>query len=240
MTASAEQPGATPTPSPPVRIFRAWRALDRDQRMIAIAAMALWITLFCPWYTESGFVSKGPSSITLSAWSSFGLVQAYVLLSSLGVLALLFARGEGRRFRLPGGDGGTIFVLGSIAAALILFGMFAKPGGGAISKVAAITSGVSWGIFLALLAAVWLAWSGRAMRRGRVPAAGGTPPSGGPPERLLTRRERSGGGEPPEVARWEQPRVRTDPTAGGGAAAPRPVDDATQLSLEIPRHLADE
>src|SRR5579871_411404 len=186
MEASAGGPGAKTTPSPPVRVYRAWRALTREQRVAALAALSLFITMFLPWYSETGF-QNGFATISLSAWNAFGLVQAFVLFMSLGVLALLFARGEGRNFRLPGGDGANILVFAAFTAILVFIGVFDKPSGGAGARIA---TGVSWGIFLALFAAIWLAWTGSALRRAEQTRRNG----GGPtlPERRLTRRERSG------------------------------------------------
>jgi len=253
MTESAGGPGAKPTTSAPVRVYRASRALAREQRVAALAALSLFITMFLPWYTESGLALAGnklaSNGITLSAWNAFGLVQVFVLLISIGVLALLFARGEGRTFKLPGGDGGNLLVFGGFTAILVFYGMFDKPSGGSLGKVAAISTGVSWGIFLALFAAIWLASTGLAMRRGEQAQAGDGGGGGGlpsRPERRLTRRERVGGGEVPESARWVEPTspgfgdrpgesqaVRRDPPPGRGERGLR-REDATQLSLELP------
>jgi hypothetical protein len=148
-------------------VFRAWRALDREQRLSAFAALSLWITMFLPWYSESpaGVIKKGESvvSSTLTAWGAFSWVEAAVLVVSVGVLFLLFARGERRAFHLPGGDGFVIMLAGGWAGALIIYRMFDKT-----SQVVGglkITPGNEWGIFFALFAALWLAWTGLAMRR---------------------------------------------------------------------------
>lgn len=254
MTASAGGPGAKTSPSAPIRLYRATRALTHEQRLTAIAALSLFITMFLPWYSETGLAQNGKngiaaSGVSLSAWSAFGLVQVFVLLVSVGVLALLFARGEGRTFRLPGGDGGNILVFGSFTAVLVFYGVFDKPGGGTLGRVAVFSTGVSWGIFLALFAAAWLAWTGLAMRRAELGGGGGDRGGGAPsqrPERRLTRRERSGGGDVPESARWvepaapgygERPResqaARRDPPPPADRALRR--DDGTQLSFEL-RH----
>jgi hypothetical protein len=165
---------ATPTqrparsgPGPMLRAWRAWRTLDAGQRLCAIAALSLWITMFLPWYSESpaGVIKKGESAVssTLTAWGAFSWVEAVVLLVIVGVLALLFARGERRAFHLPGGDGFVILLAGGWTALLIIYRMFDKSSQ-SVSGLR-ITSGNEWGIFLALLAAIWLAWTGLAMRR---------------------------------------------------------------------------
>jgi hypothetical protein len=152
-----------------VRVFRAWRALAGEQRLSAIAALSLWITMFLPWYSESG-IAIGKSGvrtggITLTAWGAFSWVEAAVLLVSIGVLALLFARGERRAFHLPGGDGGVIVLAGGWTALLIIYRMFDKQSTKTVSGAGAINNGIEWGIFFALFAAIWLAWTGLAMRR---------------------------------------------------------------------------
>jgi hypothetical protein len=152
-----------------VRVFRAWRALGGEQRLSAIAALSLWVTMFLPWYSESG-IAVGKSGvrtggITLTAWGAFSWVEAAVLLVSIGVLGLLFARGERRAFHLPGGDGGVIVLAGGWTALLIMYRMFDKQSTQAVSGAGAINNGIEWGIFFALFAAIWLAWTGLSMRR---------------------------------------------------------------------------
>jgi hypothetical protein len=234
--ASAGEPGAKTGPSLPVRILRAFRALTRDQRMSAVAALALWITMFLPWYSVT--VAKGVAGASLSAWSAFGLVQVLVLLISLGTLVLLFFRGERRALGAHSADTALLVtILGSVAAIAVLWGIFDRPGG-----ALAVASGIGWGIVIALLAAIWLAWTGfSAYRRDR---GAGPPPAveARPEERRLTRRERTGGGEPPEAARWVEPSRETaprDPPPTRGERG-RHRDDATQLSLELPHDHYDE
>jgi hypothetical protein len=81
------------------------------------------------------------------------------------VLALLFARAEDRDFQLPGGDGTIVTIAGSWAAILIFYRLLDKPG---LSGNARVTStvGVQWGIFIALLLALALAYTGRRIRAG--------------------------------------------------------------------------
>jgi hypothetical protein len=247
MTASAGAPGAQTGPNPLVRLVRAFRALTGEQRTSALAALVLWITMFLPWYSATVANGKaGVSGVSLSAWSAFGLVQVLVLLISIGTLVLLFVRGERRALGGPSADSALlVLVAGAIAAILILYGMFARPGG----KLT-IASGIQWGIVIALLAAIWLAWTGlSAYRRQRGAVAAGDAAAAAP-ERRLTRRERGGGGEVPESARWvEPPRARSDEPSQGAADQRDPAErgdralrreDATQLSLELPHDHFDE
>ena len=89
-----------------------------------------------------------------------------MLLVSAGVLALLFARAEGRDFQLPGGDGTIVMIAGAWAALLIFYRMLDKPGLHG-NQTLTTTVGIEWGIFIALLLALGLAYAGRADPRRR-------------------------------------------------------------------------
>ena len=98
------------------RVVLAWRELAPDQRLAAGAAIALFFTMFLPWYSKSAVgVRRGlPVKVqdSLSAFQAFSFVEAAVLLVAAGVLYLVFARGEGKAFHLPGGDGTVILAAG--------------------------------------------------------------------------------------------------------------------------------
>ncbi|MGH2850451.1 MAG: hypothetical protein ACRDLP_07545 [Solirubrobacteraceae bacterium] len=158
--ATAGTPRAEKQQSPPARAWRAWRALDARQRMVALATLCLLVTMFLPWFSETGIANgKTPVALTLTAFDAFSLVEAVVLLICIGTFALLFVRGEGRGASLPVGDGVIILAAGSLAAILVFYRIFAGPSAGPHTS-----TGVQYGIFLALIAAVWLASTGRSMR----------------------------------------------------------------------------
>ena len=239
MTTSAGAPGAQTPPNPAVRVVRAFRALGREQRQSALAALVLWITMFLPWYSETGF-SRGKSgnaavSLSLSAWNAFGLVQVLVLVLSLGTLAFLFVRGERHALGAPLADTALlVLTAGALAAVLIVYGIFDRPGGGS-----GISTGIQWGIFLALLSAIWLAWTGLSAQRG--PRHGslhlGAVIEGR--ERLLTHRERRGEGGRPPAVEWTEPE-RPSSTRAAEDPETRSEADAAQLSLELPGDHFDE
>jgi hypothetical protein len=87
------------------RAFRAARLLNLEQRVAGAAAVLLIVSTFGP----------------------FSFVEAGELLLAGGVLALLFARAEGRRFHLPFGDGTAIAAAGVWAGALIVARLFDRP-----------------------------------------------------------------------------------------------------------------
>jgi hypothetical protein len=153
------------------RVARAWDALAPEQRMAAAAALAMWVSMFLPWYgksvTESVKNSLKAAGYNLTAFGAFSFVEAAVLLVSAGVLAMLFARAERRAFHLPGGDGFVILAAGVWAGLLIFYRMLDKPGTTGNAKLTT-TIGLQWGIFVALAAAGVLAYAGTRVRAAHV------------------------------------------------------------------------
>jgi hypothetical protein len=84
------------------RAGRAFRLLGLEQRAAAVAALLLIVSTFGP----------------------FSFVEAAEILLALGILALLFARAEGKRFHLPFGDGTAVAAAGIWAGLLILVRVF--------------------------------------------------------------------------------------------------------------------
>ena len=154
----------------PARLLAAWRALAPEGRLAAGAALALFVTMLLPWYQQTAVVSgRGQPLVSqnLSAFQVFSFVEAAVLLVALAVLALLFARAEGRAFHLPGGDGTVVMGAGLWVVLLLVWRLFDKPG--IATRGVAANVGVQWGIFFALAAAGLLAYAGSRMRRAALP-----------------------------------------------------------------------
>jgi len=205
------------------RLGRAWRTGGADQRLGAAAALGLFASMFLPWYSKTVYfvgIGNRPQlrSISLSAFGAFSFVEAAVLVVAAAVLALLFARAERRAFHLPGGDGTIIAAAGLWAAALIFYRLLDKPTLKGNDTVAA-SEGVQWGIFVALLLALALAWTGGRVRAARRPE---------PP--LIDRRGR---GRPPVATRGPRP----DGARSFGAAG----DEAElRTAATFEDHVADE
>lgn len=161
------------------RLRDAWRALPPEHRLCGMAAVALLATMLLPWYSTSQGVAVPRRGVQLvedsqTALQAFSFVEAAVLLVTLAVLALLFARGEQRAFHLPGGDGTTIAAAGTWASLLIVWRLFDKPELGQ-----GVSVGLAWGIFFALGAAIALAVAGNRLRaagRPEPPLAAAEPP----------------------------------------------------------------
>src|ERR1700729_105148 len=155
------------------RLVRAWKARPNESRLAAYASIGLFLTLFLPWYQVTLIASEKTSTLqsasaSITGWGAFSFVEAAVLLVAAGVLILLFQRAEGRAFHLPGGDGGVITAAGLWTCALIVWRIFDKQG--ATTKgPSATTSGIEWGIFVALAAAAFLVYAGSRIRAAHRP-----------------------------------------------------------------------
>ncbi len=183
------------------RLARAWRALPPEQRLAAGAALGLLATMILPWYSSTKYFPGASRVLTArdthSALSVFTFVEAAVLLTSLAVLALLFARAEHRAFHLPGGDGTVVSLAGGWALLLVVWRFFDKPGFGPNTTV-----GLAWGILGPLLSSAALAYAGTRMRGAHRPEPPITvrTPSGFDPE-PFTRAAEPIGGRPPRASR---------------------------------------
>lgn len=201
------------------RLGVSWRALEPEQRTAAAAAMALFVTMFLPWYSKTavGVVKGMPVKVddNLTAFQEFSFVEAAVLLVAVGILWMLFARGEGKAFHLPFGDGNVIFAAGLWVCLLVFYRQFDKPSPGSVQGLAT-TVGVSWGIFVTFLTGLFIAFSGQRLRSARLtepPLPGHVAPSDAPPA----------GGRRAAAAR------RTPERAAG---RPRPERDASHTVVD--------
>jgi hypothetical protein len=188
-------------------LVHAWSVLDRDRRLAAVAAVALFATMFLPWYQQNAVVSGAKAaplvSRNMNAFAVFSFIEAAVLLVALAVLFLLFERAQGRDFRLPGGDGTVVLAAGLWTALLLVLRLFDKPG--ITQHGVAANVGVQWGIFFALAAAGLLAYAGSRMRASQRP-------------------------EPPLVRRNPPPRRRPE-----SPAPEEPLAPETQATAVVPR-----
>lgn len=144
------------------RIARAWRQLDAEQRLAAIAALALTLSMFLPWYQQNAVDRAGIVSQDLDAFAVFSVLEASILIAALGVLTMLFVRAEGRAPYLAGIDGGAVLGAGCWVLLALVLRLFDKPG--VESHGIAANVGVQWGIFFALGAAGLLTYAGVRMR----------------------------------------------------------------------------
>ena len=203
----------------------ALRELPPESRLTGGAAAALIFSMVLPWYQVSS-IGKVDSR---SAFQVFTWVEGAILLVAAGVLYLVWARSQRKRFHLPGGDGFVVSLAGGWVLVLLIWRLFDKP---SISG-RATTVGIDWGIFVALLAAGALVAAGARMR------AAGRPEPANPiadetewevPERRP--RERPGNGRPREHTEVTQV-LRERPPAWEGDA-PEPPGRAERRRGEEP------
>lgn len=215
------------------RLVRAWKALAATQRLAAYAAFGLFVGMFLPWYSQTVVAGRPaqPRSVSLSGWGAFSLVPTVVLLVSIAVLVLLYERGSGRAFRVPGGDGGAIMGIGCVTFLLIVWGMFDRPGASGPGQYTTAT-GVEWGIFIVLALAALLAYAGSQVRLApyREGPAPSEPPSPQPEwtDDVTRVSKRPRYDQPTPVS--NRPAPADTPTRVSTRRRPRPADDDTKES----------
>lgn len=188
------------------RVARAWGALQSEQRLAAAAALGLLVTMFLPWYELQSLNRKSGTihSHSINAFGDVSFVEAAIFLVAAGVLALLFARGERRRFHLPGSDGTIVLLAGCWAALLIFYRVFSRPDGNGYPV------GIQWGFFLAFIAAGGLALAGWRMR------------ASVEPEPPLLRRSRHRTPTEPRPSAWQRPAADDDDATVVVPSSPSP------------------
>ncbi len=194
------------------RITRAWSAMSREQRLAALAAVAMLVTMFFPWYGLQSLNRRTGViySHEIDAFGDVSFVEAAIFLVAAGVIALLLARAEDRDFNMPGGDGTILALAGGWATLLIFYRVFDRPAGHGYPV------GIEWGFFLAFVASSTLAYAGWRIRHGERPE----PPA--------LRRSRPG----PEARREQAAQAAAGGAAGAApprhrsAATPRPAPAA--------------
>jgi len=151
------------------RIVRDWRALSSEQRLAAIAAILLLLSMLLPWYRESDTVvvnGRADKVVdSLNAFSVYSFIEAAIFVVAIGVLALLWARAERKAFHLPGGDGMVILGAGIWVMFLIFYRQFDRPDRHGVN----VDVSVNWGIFIAFLLGALLAYAGYRIRAAHVP-----------------------------------------------------------------------
>jgi hypothetical protein len=215
-------------------IGAAWRALTADQKLAAVAAIALLLSMLLPWYQETGnaLVNNKLERIadTKNAFQVYSFVEAAVFVVSIGVLFLLYARGHRRAFHLPGGDGAVILAAGLWVMFLVFYRQLDKPGGRREGPIST-SMGVEWGIFVAFLLGALLAYAGYRIRAAHTPEP---VVDDAPPPRPPTA-PASSPSEPPDWLAEEETRVAERPRSARREGPP--LD--RELSLDEPDEPAE-
>ena len=176
-----------------LRVSRSWRGLGSEQRICAVAALVLFVTMLLPWYSLADGGKLGCAKThSVSAFGVFSFVEAAVLLVSAGVLALMFFRGEKRGFHLPGGDGTVVLAAGAWTGFLLFYRVLDRPPGNGCPV------GIEWGFFLAFVAAGFLGYAGVRLQAAHRPEPP-LPPTAEPPATRPVRRPPAGDPDEPPI-----------------------------------------
>jgi hypothetical protein len=192
------------------RIGRDWRALSSEQRLAAIAAVALLFSMLLPWYQETGNAIVNGHLVRIddakTAFGVYSFIEAAIFVVVVGVIALLWARAERKAFHLPGGDGTVIMGAGLWVMFLIFYRQLDKPNGRKEGLIQT-SIGVNWGIFIAFLLGALLAYAGYRIRAAHVaePVTDDAPPPPGPLAPEPSPPEPPGDENPTVVARRRRP-----------------------------------
>ena len=154
------------------RIVRDWRALSSEQRLAAVAAILLLLSMVLPWYEETGNAIVGGKLERIddakSAFGVYSFVEAAIFVVVVGTIALLWARAERKAFHLPGGDGAIIMGAGLWVMFLVFYRQLDKPDGRREGPIRTVV-GVEWGIFVAFVIGAVLAYAGYRIRAAHTP-----------------------------------------------------------------------
>ena len=205
------------------RLAHAWQAMKPEQRLAAVASLALLLTMLFPWYGLQSLDRRTGAidSHNISAFGDVSFVEAAVFLVALGVVVMVLARAEGRDFHLPGGDGTIVTIAGGWAGLLIFYRVFDRPAGHGYPV------GIEWGFFLAFVAAGSLAYSGLRMRAAEAPEAPLTSRHG-PRARPRPADSAPGPSSAPAPGPSSAPGPSLRPYRPGGA--PRPDEEVTAIA----------
>jgi hypothetical protein len=129
----------------------------------ALGAIVLIVSVFLPWYevtvtlhsTVTAGVDAGHRLATITAFRALrGVDVVLLVLAALAILdALAPLAPTGRP--LPGGAGGSVVLLGAVAAAFVLFRMLAPPSALGVAELS-----LREGAWLALLGSLAIALGG--------------------------------------------------------------------------------
>jgi hypothetical protein len=149
-------------------------SLDRDQRLAGLGALGILVSLFMPWYGIAVLICQRRQvpAVARTGWGSFSLIELALVLTAGAAIALLVARMQSRRIKVPLRDGTLLGLAGVWSALLVVERWFDRPG-----DVCGTGFSLKYGIFVAFAGAIALAIGGIRHRRAeRGPADVPAPP----------------------------------------------------------------
>jgi hypothetical protein len=165
-------------------------SLDRDQRLAGLGALGVLVSLVMPWYGIAVLICgrRQVPGVSQTGWSAFSLVELALVLTAAAALALLAARMQSRRLKLPLRDGTLLGLAGIWSSLLVVERWFDRP-----EDVCGTGFGLKYGIFVAFAGGVVLALGGLRHRRVERGPADVPPPELAATEKLPPTAPGSGG-----------------------------------------------
>jgi hypothetical protein len=151
---------------PRVRVDR----LRSGEAIAFVAAILLFVLMFFTWFGTS--LEKAPQTLQLigpfdtggNAWQALAVIPLFLMLAIVVAVGATLLRVVGSDWKPAIPPGAAVCVLGLLAAVLILIRIISPPGAGPEVEGFAYESTVKLPIFLALVAALGIAYGGwRAM-----------------------------------------------------------------------------
>jgi hypothetical protein len=143
--------------APRARFAALFRALDQEQRLAAVAAAGILVSLFTPWWRDPVF--------GLSSWAvnRFTFEELALVLVAGSVLLALYRRAQGRVFHLPISDGTLAAGAGLWCCVLVVARALDPPTRTVRDQV--LDYDLRWGALFCLASSALLAFAGAQGRR---------------------------------------------------------------------------
>lgn len=120
------------------------RRLRVGECILAVAGIALLVSLFLPWY-----VTPGPGASELTAWDSLAVIDVVLALIAAFALLVPIVTVAQRVPAIPLALEGLTFIAGGVAIVLVMIRVLALPGG---------AEGREWALWLGVAASVGIAF----------------------------------------------------------------------------------
>lgn len=132
------------------------------ETVAGVAAGALFIFMFFPWYGVSAKMGAGEvNGVNASAWDAFSIIDILLFLAVAVTIGLVVARAAGAMpANLPAPPGLIVAAAGAIAVLLILFRLIFTPGEDVVGLGVQVEVGRKIGVFLGLIAAAAISFGG--------------------------------------------------------------------------------
>jgi hypothetical protein len=201
----------------------------------AVSGAVLFISLFLDWYSVSAKGPLGGFSVGGSAWDALSFIPILLLICSIIAIGAAVMRMASVNPKLPVSPGLLLLGAGGLATLLVLYRIIDIPIDSGVPS-SLVDVGRSFGIFIALIAALgiaaggWITWNEEGRPKPNTAAVGaGAPQPGGygqqpggyaeqqAPAAAAPQAAAAAPATPPQQAAVPAPGVADAPPAGGAA-----------------------